>query len=69
MKIPLIRRENIGRAYLTGFIFAVLGLALNGSLFGMIGIVLLVWTFISDEDDNHIDPPGTEYVDNRKVRE
>jgi len=70
MRIPEVPRERIGHSYLGAILMIVLALMnVGGFVLTIFGFGLLVWTAISDhDDDNHIDPPGTEYVNNREVR-
>ena len=63
MNIPKVPREHIGHFYMGGMILAILGIMADSSLFGIVGILLLLWTLISDDENNHFDPPGTQYMD------
>lgn len=55
---------QLSSAYLVGFIFAFVGLVSNIGMFMAFGVLFLVWAYFSDDDpNNHVDPPGTSYMD------
>jgi hypothetical protein len=58
MKIPKIRKENLGKIYLVGTILCIFGLLTGNIIVSIAGPVMLMWGFYSDDDPtNHIDPP------------
>jgi hypothetical protein len=69
MTLPKIPRDRLGHCYLASFFLIMLALMFDGIGYPIFGFGLFIWTVLSDTDDsNHIDPPGTKYVNNREVR-
>jgi len=64
MTIPKIEPQFLGRSYLVGGLMGGWGLLSNNWVFSLLGMLLLIWAMLSDTDEsNHIDPPGTQYMD------